>query len=314
MTLRFWGRIIRGPLRKPLSISIALGLLASYLSLNAAPDAMADLKVGVAALDAKTYPAAIAGLQSLPQRLPDLADYAAWFLATAQSESKDYAAVPKTLEWVWKQNPPSPLAARAALLAADSYMQTSVPASAVDVLRKYYAILPQPQGDLALAQAFEAASDAISAAVYYQHVFFGFPLSMEAPQAETAIDKLKTALGPKYPPTMANVMLGRALKLVDSGYAFRAKKELEALIPQLGGADRDLARVRLGVVLYNSRDTIGARRYLTLLQNLSPNADAERIYYLYQCARRPAEDRADSSGLAVAPANADRRRGSASVR
>ena len=60
----------------------------------------------------------------------------------------------------------------------------------------------------------------------------------------------------------------------------------EYSVLRLGGADRDLARVRLGVALYNSRDTIGARRYLTSLQNLSADADAERIYYLFQCARR----------------------------
>jgi len=268
-----------------------------YLSLTAATDTVVDLKAGVAALDAKRYPNAIASLSPLPKRLPELADYAAWFLATAQSESKDYPAVPKTLELVWNQNPPSPLAARAALLASAAYLQTASPANAVEVLRKHYTSLSQPEGDLALAQAFEAASDLVSAAVYYQHVYFGFPLSMEAVQAEAAIDKLKAALGPKYPPSMANVMLGRALKQVDSGYTFRARKELEALIPQLGGADRDLARVRLGVAMYNARDTVGARRYLMSLQNLTPNADAERIYFLYQCARRLKNEEESNAAL-----------------
>jgi soluble lytic murein transglycosylase len=283
-------------LRRTAIAAAGFGLLGT-LFLSAAPDALKDLKAGVDALEAKRYPGAIASLSSLPKRLPELADYAAWFLATAQSESKDYPSVPKTLELVWKQTPVSPLAARAALLAADAYMQTAQASAAVEVLRKNYAILAQPEGDLALAKAFEAASDAVSAAVYYQHVFFGYPLSMEAAEAETSIDRLKLALGPKYPPTLANVMLGRALKLVDSGYAFRGKKELEALIPQLGGADRDLARVRLGVAMYNSRDTIGARRYLTSLEKLSPEADAERIYYLYQCARRLKSEQESSAAL-----------------
>ncbi len=296
-TRRCWGLITRGLLRRTAVVMAGFGLLAGTFFLSAATDGLKDLKAGVDALDAKRYPGAIASLSPLPKRLPELADYAAWFLATAQSESKDYPDVPKTLELVWKQNPPSPLTARAALLAADAYMQTAQASNAVEVLRKNYTILPQPDGDLALAKAFEAASDPVSAAVYYQRVFFGYPLSMEAAQAETAIDRLKLALGPKYPPTMANVMLGRALKLVDSGYAVRAKKELEALIPQLGGADRDLARVRLGVALYNSRDTVGARRYLTSLQNLSPDADAERIYYLYQSARRLKNELESSAAL-----------------
>jgi soluble lytic murein transglycosylase len=260
--------------------------LATALWSPAATDPVADLKSAVQAIDQKRYSAAIATLTPLPARLPDLADYAAWFLATAQSESKNYAAVPKSLDPVWKQNPPSPLISRSTLLAADAYTETNAPAQAVDILRKNYAALAQPDGDLALAKALEAASDPLAATVYYQHVFYNYPLSQEAAQAEPALDRLKTTLGPKYPPAMSNVTLGRALKLADSGLAFRARKELEVLIPQLGGADRDLARVRLGVAQYNARDTLTARKYLSSLQNLSPDADAERIYYLYQSARR----------------------------
>src|ERR1700686_4833252 len=83
---------------------IALGgtVFALTFSLRAASDPLIDLKAGADALDAGRYPAAIATLKGLPQRLPKLADYAAWFLASAQSGSKDYAAVPATLETVFK--------------------------------------------------------------------------------------------------------------------------------------------------------------------------------------------------------------------
>jgi soluble lytic murein transglycosylase len=261
-------------------------------SFAASPDPLADLKAGIAALEAKRYPGAIASLSPLPKRMPELADYAAWFLASAQSESKNYPAVAKSLDPVWKQNPPSPLASKAALLAADAYTQTAAFGDAVDVLRKNYAALNQPEGDLALAKAFEAASDPVSAAVYFQRVFYSYPLAPEAGQAEIALDRLKMSLGAKFPPSMAATMLGRALKLVDSGYAWRARKELEALIPQLGGADKDLARVRLGVAEYNAKDTLAAQKQLTSLQNLAPEPDAERLYYLYLCARRSKSEQA----------------------
>src|SRR6185369_5971519 len=85
---------------------------------------------------------------------------------------------------------------------------------------------------------------------------------------------------------LPTAMLGRAIKLLDAGQAVRARKELESLIPQLGGAERDLARVRVGVADYTAQENAVAYRYLTTLEVVSPEADAERLYYLMQSARR----------------------------
>src|SRR5437868_3735091 len=123
---------------------------AATLALHAASDPLVDLKTGADAFDAGRHPAAISALKGLPQRLPKLADYAAWFLASAESASKDYAAVPATLDTVFKQLPQSPLVPRAALLAADALTQNNNPSAALELLRKYYAVLSQPKGDLAM--------------------------------------------------------------------------------------------------------------------------------------------------------------------
>ena len=270
----------------------ALGVLAmlalaavAKLSL-AASDPLAELKAGAAALDARRYSSAIATLEPLVKRLPKLADYAAWFLASAQVESQQYAAATKTLEIVWKQKPPSPLAARSVLLAARAYGLNGDDQAAVDILRKNYATLPQPQGDLALASAFAAAGDAVSAAVYDQRVYYGFPMSAEANQADAELTKLRAELGDNYPPAMPNAMLGRALKLLEAGSTRRGRKELESLIPQLGGAERDLARVRIGVADFNLQDTLAAQKYLSSLEVSSADADAERLSYLVLADRR----------------------------
>jgi soluble lytic murein transglycosylase len=255
-------------------------------ALRAASDPLTDLKAGADALDAGRYPAAIAALKGLPPRLPKLADYAAWFLASAQSASKDYAAVPATLDTVFKQSPASPLVPRAALLAAGALTENDNPSAALDLLRKYYSVLSQPKGDLAMAAAFAGSGDKISAAIYYQRVYYGFPLSAEAAQSAAEIETLKTALGEKYPPALPPAMLGRALKILDAGQAVRARKELEGLIPQLGGAERDLARVRIGVAHYTAQENAVAYKYLSNLEVASAEADAERLYYVMQSARR----------------------------
>src|ERR1700722_19007617 len=123
----------------------------AVMCVSAASDLLVDLKAGSVALDAKRYAAAVTVFEPLGKRLPKLADYSAWFLASAQFGLKNYRKVPATLEVVWKQKPPSPLAARAYLLAAQAYEQSGAPNNAVDILRKNYALLPQPAGDLALA-------------------------------------------------------------------------------------------------------------------------------------------------------------------
>ncbi len=76
------------------------------------------------------------------------------------------------------------------------------------------------------------------------------------------------------------------LKLVDGGDYTRAGKELTALLPRLSGADLDLARVRIGAASYLARDNKPAYDYLSSFQATTPEAEAERLYYVLECQRR----------------------------
>ncbi|HEY6342219.1 MAG TPA: transglycosylase SLT domain-containing protein [Bryobacteraceae bacterium] len=266
------------------SISVASAVLA-------ASDPLADLKAAEAALEARQYATAAKLAQPLAARLPKLADYSAWILASAEFGQKNDSSVPKILEAVWKNSPSSPLAAKSYLLAAEAYRESGSPSAAnneaaLEILRKNYASLPQPKGDLALASAFDAVGDEAKAASYFQRVYYGFPTSAEASSAGAELTRLKTALGDGYLPPTPAAMLGRAAKLVDGGQIPQARRELEALVHQLSGADRDLARVRLGVASYQEKQNLLAFAYLRGLSSLAPEADAERLYYLLLCARR----------------------------
>jgi soluble lytic murein transglycosylase len=253
---------------------------------GSATDPLADLKAGATALDAKKYAAAIAALEPAVKRLPKIADYAAFFLASAKLESGDYAAVSKTLDPVFKMTPGSPLAARAVLLLSRAYGLAGDTKSAVETLRKNYSTLPQPAGDLAMALALAAAGDSMNAAVYHQRVYYGFPVSAEASQSDAALPKLRAELGEQYPPAMPNAMLGRAVKLMDAKQYVKARAELESLVPQLGGVEKELAQVRISVADYNAKDTVRAHGALASLEVATPEADAERLHYLLLCAQR----------------------------
>jgi soluble lytic murein transglycosylase len=284
MKLREWFRANR-----PVAV-IAMLAFTGAASISAQTDPASDLKSAVSALQSKREAAAIAILKNLDRKLPKLADYVTWFRASAEFNTGNYSAVPSALEPIWTQSLPSPLTGRAALLGAQAYVQTANPAGAVKLLRQYYAMLPQPQGDLSLAKAFVAAGDPVNAAAYAQRVYYGYPASSEASEADMLAASLESQLGDKYPPAMGNVMLGRALKLLDAGHTEQARKELTNLLPRLVGAERDTARVTIGVAQYNAKEIRAAQRYLADLGVEAPEADAERLYYLMLCARR-ADDR-----------------------
>lgn len=264
----------------------AVVLPAAPVPLQPPSASLTELKIGVAQLQGKQSGNGVATLKPLSAKLPKLADYIAWFIASAQFDAQSYGDVSATLAPVWVQSPPSPLIWRSALLASRADVQAGRAHEAVEVLRKYYDKLPQPQGDLAMATAYAADNDPIDAAAYDQRVYFGYPTANEALQAEADLAKLRADLGDRYPPALGNVMLARAVKLVEQGQADKARRELASLVEELSGADRDRARVEIGVADYERKKTQEAQKYLESLELNSGEADAERLYYLLLCARR----------------------------
>jgi soluble lytic murein transglycosylase len=254
--------------------------------------ALALLSLGVteSRLGVAKHPDAVQHLKAAKGRLPKLADYIGYQLAAAESDLKQFSAVRSDLIPVWNNSPPSQLSAKAALLAASADVETGNPTAGVELLRRYYSQLPQPDGDLALATSYEAAHDLVSAAVYYQRVYYQYPASQEAGTATTALGRLREALGASYPPSTAAMMLERAGKLIEANLHSRARQEYQSLVSQLAGSDRDAALVGIGVARYAAGDTRAAYQYLKSLQVSSPEADAQRLYYLGACARRMDND------------------------
>jgi soluble lytic murein transglycosylase len=264
-----------------MALAVGAGLVGG---IRAADEPVAGLKKAIAAIEAKRYPAAIAELKDV--RVPKLADYTAWYLASAQFESKNYAAAVAALEPVFQNEPVSPLLGGAVLLAADAYLKNGQPAEVVRFVREHYATLTPPQGEMALADAYLALGDKGSAAVYYQRVYYGYPQSPAAPRAGIEAGKLEAELGDGYPVVMAHSLLGRATKLLEAGQTASARKEFLAIIPRLAGEEQDIARVRMGTAQYLANQNAAAFAYLNELKVASPEAEAERLNYLSQSARR----------------------------
>jgi soluble lytic murein transglycosylase len=181
------------------------------------------------------------------------------------------------LQPIWNFQPISPLLGRAAVLAARSYEQLGQFADALQLLRDHAERLPQPEGWLLLARNAEAAGDNAGAAAYYQRVFYDYPTSEEAVDAETSLARLKETLAENFPPAMPQVRLERAARLARGGQAARAREEYASMAAEFGGLERDLARVRAVADNFQALDS---------LRVTYAEADAERIYSMHAAARR----------------------------
>jgi soluble lytic murein transglycosylase len=248
--------------------------------------ALALLLAGFFESGDRQYEPAIAHLEAARKRLPKLADYASFWLASARVEAKQFDDAVRDAAGVSRYSPSSPLAPRAVLIAGRALLEKGDPSEALRLLTAEGAKLQQPGGDMLLAKAHEAAGNLPAAAAAYQRVFYRDLFSPEAAEAEQELQRLKTTLADNYPPAMPQAMLTRAARLLDAGDYARARQEFEALIPQLGGSERELAYVRAGVARYMGRETNAAFDYLAGLQISSPEADSERLHYLLGCARR----------------------------
>jgi soluble lytic murein transglycosylase len=237
-------------------------------------------------LDAGHFQPAAEYAESAASKAPSLSDYAHYIRAQAEYKLKNYGEVSKSVTHVFNQSPASPFVGSAAALAVRAELDNDSPKNGLELIKKYYDHIPQPQADLLLAQCFAGVGDLPQAAEYYQRVYYQYPTAPQATDAANALVDIKAKLADAYPPPLATAMIGRAQKLFEAKNAAAARIELAAAIPQLAGASQDLARVRLGVADYLSGHEKDAFSYLSALKVDDAEADAERLDYLVRTSRK----------------------------
>jgi soluble lytic murein transglycosylase len=237
-------------------------------------------------LDKRNFAAAAEYAAAASKKAPLLDDYAQYVRAQAEYQLKNYADVAKSATRIFDHTPVSPFVGAAAALAVRAELDGDSPKRALELVEKYFDVIPQPEADLLLARSFQATGDLPQAAEYFQRVYYQYPSAPEAADAAAALADVKQRLGDAYPPPMPAALLGRAGKLMQANNPAAARIELAAAIPQLGGAQRDLARVRLGEADFFSRHTAAAFQYFSALKVDDPEADAERLNFLGRSARR----------------------------
>src|SRR5260370_1137679 len=184
--------------------------LSSYLAGHPKDAALVNLALGISAYEQKNYTAAIAALKPLQGKLVPIADYSAYYLVAARVESNDLDVTTADLAAAHRN---SPLNGKSWLLEARA-RKASAPLQAVSLLREHYAELPQPEGDVTLADCYQTANDLAHAAEFYHRGYYNYPGGAPASPPPVAPLTLKDAMGASYPPPGAAPLLTRPDRLM----------------------------------------------------------------------------------------------------
>lgn len=268
-------------------------LLAQSGAMQGADASLTQLGEGITAYNSREFTAAMAHLRSAGD-VAALADYRTYYLAYAELLTGDVdGAIGGLNRYRANRIESSPLEGKITLLYGRALLDKRDPGTsmtALGVLQGAYKILPQPDGDFALGLAYEALSESAQAALSYQRVFYEYPNTDLAAQASAAIERLHALLGKDFPTAPAGEQLDRAAKWLDAKQYLKARQEYTALSERLEGAEKDAARVGIGKSDYMAGDLAAASRYLKAIDITDKSADAERLYYLAEAARRADKD------------------------
>ncbi len=268
-------------------------MLLAAGAFSAAKPALPDLGQGIDAYNAHNYSAAIAHLRAA-RDIGKLSDYVASYLGWSQLMSGDVDGALATVT-AYRAHPvdSSPLAGKISLLYGRALLDRHDPessAKSLNVLQTDYRLLPQPDGDFALGLAYEALGERQQAALSYERVYYSAPNTDLAAQASTAMERLRDALGRDYPAAPADQQLERAGKWLAAKEYAKARAEYVNLSDSLPDPAKNDAKVGVGVVDYTTGDTGAALRYLKALRVGRSDADARRLYYVAEAARKESDD------------------------
>lgn len=194
-TIAYWGMTIRARWFK----TAAFGLLAA--AALSADTNESRLGQGVNAYNLHDYGGAIQHLRGV--QIPRLADYIAYYLGSSELQTGDIdGAVRDLTAYRAAAVSSTPLAGKISLTTARALLDQHNAASntrALDILQTDYKYLPQPDGDFALAMAYEAQGEKLQASLSYVKVYYGWPNTDLAARSWDAMTRLKTDLGKDFP-------------------------------------------------------------------------------------------------------------------
>jgi soluble lytic murein transglycosylase len=212
---------------------------------------------------------------------PILREYSLfWDAQTARNRDNDRAI--ELLEKLQTEFPESVIHDLALQALAETELAAGQAAQAAELLSADPATAKKPDLLFLRAQAQEQANRPELAATDYLGVMYRFPTSEHAREARMKAEYLQGVLQDKFPAVTAEQKLIRADTLFAARYWLDAYEEYTEALPQLAGADHELAQLRI----VQCHMTMGGDpSELANLKIEDPELDAERLLALAQAYR-----------------------------
>jgi soluble lytic murein transglycosylase len=241
---------------------------------------------------------------SIAQNDPLLQDYALYWSAETDLALNHNAEALAQLKRFRHDYPDSVITDEALQSLGTASLAANQPAEILTALDAYPQTKDKPALLFLRAEAREQSAQPLQAAADYETVYLRFPSNEQAREAGEKLGFLRSTLGDKLPA----IPIERQIELASTTFSARqwteARNEYSHLLPQLTGADRERAELRImecGVALGAGISEIAA------LKITDPDVDAERFYSLANYYRDiPAESEmaaAIESAAARAPAS-----------
>jgi len=245
--------------------------------------ARAALALGYYDFKQKRFPEARAWLQKAAAD-PLLSDYALYWMAMTDRASGANPAALAEFQQYRQSFPNGVMTESAVEELARAALAVGRPQEAVAALDGYDKTGSRAPLVLLRAQAREQAAalqgqPPLAAATDYLDVIHRFPLSDEAKPAAARIPALRTALGEQFPGVPLGTQIARAETFNEAGRWSDLRAAYRELLPQLSGAARERARLRMA----RANAALGAGlAELSALDLNDPDLDSERLYLLSQ--------------------------------
>jgi len=262
------------------------------------PKALAYFALGYQEYAAGEYAAAAQDLHE-PATLPFfLADYAAYYSASAALKAGNPAQAGEMVRDFSTRFPESFLRLQALQVLAQALINSQKAQEAVQVLTAEPAVRQHPELSLLLAQAYEQAGDPLQAAHAYQDVYYAFPAFAESKAAGEAVRRLRSELGSKFPEATDEIETARLDLLVRASLFKEALKGYEDLLaakPSSAHAgDWQLGKGRCLLRLRRDSEAVQV-----LSANLaSPALNAERLALMMEAYNRADDTTSTLAALA----------------
>jgi soluble lytic murein transglycosylase len=246
----------------------------------------ARLALGAGDYFAKNHELAAEQLRLASEDPRKLGDYARYYRARSLVETENHAGAAWVLVDFQSRYPTSRLLPAAVRVRAESLIRAEHPEKAREALDAAKDVVSEPVRLYLLGRISELGGRLKEAVETYRRVYYYYPLSPQAPDAEGRLNALRRTMGAAYPDAPASWRLARADALFDGRQYSRACTEYRLAVDGLTGKDLDRARVGIGACDYERLRTTNAYSWLRGLDVNDPESDAKRLYYLVQCARR----------------------------